>query len=267
MSYMYGVDTLNVHLADVDLVTSALGVTMNKPYRDLRARWENHDTAESYADQYVAALVTGDTKADLPLLRAMAISIASTLPTHAATIENYAKACVERKLLELYAPESAKIYGLAAQHLNEAVTKFLGCTAIVDVTQPAENLIDATDVVRAAWLNALLASSGIDTAVDVLSAAARLAGHPVTTHEEVLPLIASTAGIHRRVLWTAYESESRCGRWPALSQITEIKAAELPVEPYRRPEPVRTEYRRNERGLNVAVTVDPEDLELAEQKG
>ena len=260
-------DQLGEHLRDVDTVTTALGITAPKPWRDLRQRWEDRNDSESYADQYVGALVTGDTKADTALLRALATAVAATLPTHTAVIDNYAKAAVERKLLELLAPEAPKIYALAAKNFNETVAKFLNCTKIVDVLQSAEQLLDATDDVRSAWVSAQIHAHAIDGAVDVLAAAARLSGTAAATHEELLPLIASTAGIHRRVLWTAYESESRCGRWPALSQITEIKAAELPVEPYRRPEPVRTEYRRNERGLNVAVTVDPEDLELAEQKG
>ena len=260
-------DRLGDHLRDVDIVTAALGITMNKAHRDLRQRWEDRNDGESFADRYVAALVSGDTKADLPLLRSLAISFAATLPTHSATIDNYAKATVTRKMLELFAPEATKIYGLAAQHFNEAVATFLDCTTVVDVSQTAEQLINATDTVRTAWVNAQIDARAIDVAVDVLAAAARLSGAAASTHEDLLPLIASTAGVHRRVLWTAYESESRCGRWPALSQITEIRAAELPVEPYRRPQPVRTEYRRNERGLNIRVEVDPEDLELAESKG
>ena len=100
MTYFF-TDRLGEHLRDVDIVTSALGVTMPKPYRDLRQRWEDSATGESYADQYVAALVSGDTKADLPLLRNMAIAVASTLPKDVAQIDNYLNVTEERKLLDL----------------------------------------------------------------------------------------------------------------------------------------------------------------------
>jgi hypothetical protein len=122
-------------------------------------------------------------------------------------------------------------------------------------------LIDATDVVRAAWLNGLLASSGINTAVAVLSASTRLARYPVTTDEEVLALVVNTDGVHRRAIWTAWESESRCGRCPALSTVAEIRAAvELPVEPYRRPLPLQERWIRQPGSIgNVRVVVDPED--------
>ena len=266
---MYGFeDQLGAHLRAVDIVTAALGITAPKPWRDLRSRWENRDTAESYADQYVAALVTGDTKADTALLRSLAISFAATLPTHSATIDNYARAAVERKLLELLAPEATKLYGLAAKNFNETVTEFLGCTTVVDVNQPAEQLIHADDTVRTAWVNAQIHAHAIDGAVDVLAAAALLSGTAVGTPEDLLPLIVRTDGVHRRAMWTAFESESRCGRWPALSQITEIRAAELPVESYRRPLPLQERWRANPNGIgNVRVMVDPEDLQLAEQKG
>jgi len=266
VSYMFE-DTLGEHLRDVDTVTTALGTTAPKPWRDLRQRWEDRNDGESYADQYVAAIVTGDTKADTALLRSLAISFAATLPTHSATIDNYAKAAVERKLLELLAPEAPKIFALAAKNFNETVAAVQACMNAVDVGLPAEQLLDATDDIRGNWVSAQIHARRADEAVTILAAASRLSNNPAGTHEEILPLICRTDGVHRRVLWTAYESESRCGRWPALSAVTEIRAAELPVEPYRRPEPIRTEYRRNERGLNVAVTVDPEDLELAEQKG
>jgi hypothetical protein len=268
VSYLFE-DPLGAHLRDVDTVTAALGTTAPKPWRDLRSRWENHNTAESYADQYVAALVTGDTKADLPLLRSLAISFAATLPTHTATIDNYAKATVERKLLELFAPDAPRIYTAAAQNFNDTVTKFLHCTTVVDVGLPAEQLLDATDEVRSAWVSAQIHAHAIDGAVEILAAAARLSGTAVGTPEEVLPLICRTDGVHRRELWTAYESESRCGRWPALAQITEILAAELPVEPYRRPLPLQEKWIQNPNGGigNVRILVDPEDAELAEAKG
>ena len=66
MSFMFE-DTLGEHLRDVDTVTAALGTTAPKPWRDLRQRWEDRNAGESYADQYVGALVTGDTKADTAL--------------------------------------------------------------------------------------------------------------------------------------------------------------------------------------------------------
>lgn len=267
----YYTDQLGEHLGDVDTVTTAVGYTMGKPYRDLRARWENRHDGENIADQYVGALVTGaKTDLPLPLLRDLAIAMAATLPTHTATIDNYARAVVHRKLLELAAPEVPKLYAAAGQHFNEAVTKFLGCTAIVDVNQPAENLINADDTARAAWLNAQIATAAVDGAVGVLAAAARLSGYPAATDTELLPLIVSTAGVHRRALWSAWESESRCGRWPALAAITEIKAADDPgaVEPYRRPLPLEEKWVQNPNGHgHVRTVIDPEDAELAEQTG
>ena len=261
-------DTLGAHLRDVDTVANTLGITAPKPWRDLRQRFDDRHTSMSFADQYVGAVVNGDTQADLALLRSVAIAVASTLPTHEATIDNYLRVVVERRLLELFEPEAPKVYRHAQQHFNTAVKKFLDCTQIVDVNQTAEQLINATDDVRTAWVSAQIHAGAIDGAVDVLAAAARLSGAAASTHEELLPLVVSTGGVHRRVLWTAYESESRCGRWPALAQATEIRAAELPVESYRRPLPLQEKWRANPNGIgNVRVMVDPEDLQLAEQKG
>jgi len=260
-------DSLHTHIAAVEHLADH-GIPAPADWQALRDRWqsaaEGHDGGAQAALN--TAIVTGDTKADLPVLTALALAEAQATPVHRATVRNALAAAIYPRLCELYATVAVKNYTTAAQRFDKAAQRFTKAAEIVDPEADPTSMVTADDRTRKAWTDALIAARELDAAEPVLAVAAELCGTPTGAPEQRLPLTIDPGTAHRRRLWEAFDSTGRCGRWPALHRLgATIRALPDPgtLEPYRRPLPLEVRQERV-KGPYVGirqVTVDPCDAE------
>lgn len=253
----------NPYREHVDAVErlAAVGVHPPQPWQELRARWADTDiVTESAVDRYADAIVTGAAE-DLATLHTLALAEAAATPQSRAAITGAVQQRVLRKLRTIYAANADSNYRKVAALFDKAAATFGKCAAVVDPETDAADLVQADDRTRKAWVDALLAARELDALLPVLASAAALAGARTGSAEAKLALSVDTRGLHRRAVWTAFDSSGRCGRWSAIAAITQIRAlpdlAEL--EPYRRAVPMQEKHLKVGRGMYRKVVVDPED--------
>lgn len=261
---MYG-NPFRDHVTAVRTLDAA-GIPAPKAWTELHTRF-TADTP-SALDRYCDAVVTGDRKADLTVLRALALGETAAAPTHRATVDNALRAHVLRALRALYRPAQFENYTVAATLFDGAATAFTAAAGRIDPEAAAEELITAPEPQRQAWTAALLAAHNLDATLPVLAAAADLAGVPIRTPEATIALTVDATGVHRRRLWESWDSVGhRCGRWSALLAAGATLRA-LPdlanFQSYRRPEPMQEQWVSVGRGASQRRVVDPEDTPVGQ---
>lgn len=240
------------------------GITPPAEWQKLANRWSafrehSGDTARA---KLTNAIVEGS-KADIDVLYALAIAETLSNPTAKAAVRNGIEAAVLRRMRDLYAPHAEANYTQVADLFDSAATKLTDAAELVDVEAAADTIVTASDQVRTAWSDALLAARELDAAVPLLVAAASLAGQNVTGAEALLSLTFNPGAAKRRLVWQAHDAEpGRCGRWSAmLAAGCTIRANRnlTEVEPYRRPKPLEERHIKTGRGSYTRVIVDPEE--------
>jgi len=259
-------DEYTIHTGAVDLIASA-GAAIPAEWTALRDRFENSElNRESAIRRHTSALIAGNPKIDMTALYVAALAEAAAMPPNHAQVINHAKVQVTARLREIFADSANGVYGTIATKINDTAAAFTQCANTVDVTADAADLIEASTEIRSAYVTAEIEAQKLNQLLPVLSAAAALCGlDNADTAELQIPLIVDTHMVGRRALWTAWESTGRCGRWPEIVKLTEIRAADTPnVESYRRPLPLQEKIVPVDRWRHQRIVVDPE-VEL-EQK-
>lgn len=234
-----------VPLHRVATVESA-GVVLPPEWAELKARFDNlaalRDECPMLA-RLTDAVLPGDTSADIPQLRALALAEASRIGTEQVT--NHVRRHVFEKLRALYGPAAPKNYRAIAQRFDKAAKEFSDAAALADPEADPATMIDQPDKVRKAWLSAELLASELTRLVAPLSAAAALCGVKGVNREPVqLALVCDPGRAHRRRAWEAFLCRTgRCGKWAALRRLN-IPIRAYPAEglgnfeAYREPRPV-----------------------------
>jgi hypothetical protein len=268
-------DELHAHAHLVEQVADA-GVPPPPAWIALRDRWMAFlalDAAAPMKARLVSAVVDGDPKADVAVLRANAFaeSLTNTRVTSAV------RSAVTAKLREIYGEAAVDNYAKVATQFDDLASKFGTVAGAVDVEAPASEMVDQPDKARRAWLDGEKFAHQLSRAMGVLHAAARLCGIRESAHRDMggrdailLPLCCNTIDLHRRRVWEAWNATTgRCGRWSALH------AANVPVrafpanelggfESYRPAAPMVEEWVSVARGIDQIVMHDPEDPQPAQ---
>lgn len=269
-------DAHNNHVSRVRILTSA-GIEPPAEWTALKDRYGKFLALDNPCTELLAqAVVSGDTTADVPALRALAFAERSTLNSpDRGTVRDIVKGAVTKQLKAIYAPHAVDNYRKITVKYAKLGAEFAAATAIVDPEIPAEQIVDATANTRKAWSDAPSLAAQLTKHLPVLQAAAELAGIQVRDPnlaprsprvlDALLPLAIDTRGLHRRRVWDAWETDTgRTGRWGELSKLgATIHACPLDeYQPYRRPKQLLERWVvQNDR--RVRIIVDPEDDELA----
>lgn len=230
---------------------------------ELRERFDGFAAMNSTAaDSLTEAVLTGDSAAVATLRPlAMAEAAAAAQPTAMAKVVNTVKAAVGERLQHIYQQHTEDIYSRIADEFDGAAERFVKAAAVVDPEASAETVVSATNKERAAWADQPALAAELDRLLPALVASARLCG--MSGHDALLPLplTVNTEGHHRRVVWTAWDSDGRCGRWSAIVAAgVQLRAARDPqaVQDYRRPKPFIERIETRD-GTDWVVWDDPED--------
>ena len=257
-------DKFAEHLRSVETLVNAGGIEAPKEWLALRERFDTYLRLEKPAtDRLAHAVVTG-TKDDLIMLRAFALAEQAN-PQDAARVDNQIAACVERKLIEIYAGVAKKNYEQGASQFNTAATQFTTVATAVDAEAPAADMVTARDDARAAWVEAEQYAAKLTALIPVLVTAAQLAGTRIRIDEDLLPLVTDPGQLHRRRVWEAFShKEGRTGRWGALLELgATIRACPLDQhQPYRAAKPIEVRQEQapgKPAGFYRTVRIDPED--------
>lgn len=232
---------------------TAAGISLPEEFTELQARLESfrNDAGQPVLGRIVNALVENDPKADLQLLRAVALAELTPDNQLRQTFDQAVKDGVHERLRVLYNKDAAKNYQTLADRFNDHASTFTEATTIVDVEADADALIGQPNERQQAWQHALVASQAMRDLLTPLAAAATLAGLCDDSDPDVqFSLVVSVADHDRAQLWQAWDIEererisvaqiesglpsssprfkpSRCGRWSALSSLgVEIRACE-----------------------------------------
>jgi hypothetical protein len=173
---------------------------------------------------------------------------------------------VLNKLRDLYAPVAAENYERLAAEFNAIADKFAAACAVIDPKRDPATMLDETDKVRGAFMDAQLLSHQLTAKSAVLQAAATLSGTRIAREEELLGLTVDPADLHRRRVYEAWNYEGgRTGRFGALVSLgARIRAAELShFIAYRKPQPLQEKWVPRGYG-HRRVIIDPEDEQHVE---
>lgn len=231
-------------------------------WAELRQRFDGFaGMTGTAADRLTAAVIAGDT--DVFELRTLALAeaAAAAQPTAMAKVTNTVKAAVGERLQHIYQQHAEGIYDKIADTFDATARKFIAAADQVDPEAAADEVVGANTKVRNAWSEAPALAAELDRLLPALVASARLCG--MSGHDALLPLplTVSTEGHHRRVVWTAWDSDGRCGRWSAIvASGVQLRAARDPqsVQDYRRPKPFIERIETRD-GTDWVVWDDPED--------
>jgi hypothetical protein len=179
--------------------------------------------------------------ADIAMLKAL--TFAEQIGATGGQAIGEIQTAVVARLKALYSEVAAANYDTIANKFDSAAKKFTELAAIADPEADAVSMIDKSNKVRKAFLDAESFGNELTKLVPALCAAMTLAsGVDVfpSDHLCVLPLICDPSGHKRADVWKAYEvSGGRCGKWAAMVAAG-IKIKASPVVgfgPYRRPTP------------------------------
>lgn len=249
--------------ASVSLVVDHGGKTTPE-YDRLVSRWKSWADGEYRPTEALAAAVIGDAPAaELDTLTGLALVHVSSTTISSAKVSNEVAAHVLRHLRDEVQKTAPANYRTVAKKFDEAAARFVSVLSKTDPRITTEALVTRTKAEREAWLELDEASTSLDTILPALHAAASLAGysHPDSSKSNLIALSLKTDGVHRRVLWEAWdELNVRGGRWTSVTEAGASIAAHAPsdITPYREPAPLETKYERRGMGY-VPVVVDPED--------
>ncbi len=219
----------------------------------------------SAGDRLAAAVIDGDDT--VPELRTLALAEAAgeAKPTIAAAVINRVRADVLPKLEAIIAEHSDAIFNAVADGFDAIAEQFTAAAKLADPEADAETMVTANAKQRSAWSEAPVLAAQLDEIIPAVQAAAKLCGADGPDTLTLLPLVLDPDGCHRRVVWEAFNSTGRAGRWSA------IAAAGIPIRchrdpasiaPYRLAKPFeqRAETRNGE---HRTYWVDPEDDDYA----
>lgn len=244
-------------------------------------------TGTPMADRLAAAVLDADTDADTDLLWSASLAEAASTPASHNDLLNTIRSRVHAQIREHYAAHAIAVYESVGEKFTAAAEAFTAAAATVDPETPAELIIDATDRIRKAWRSAEIHAAELHRLLEPLLAAAVLAKICGDDADALLPLTVDTDGLHRREVWSAWETEqredqemravaahsifatdaptrSRCGRWSALLALG-AKLRACPADAfteYRRPRPMQARVENTEAGPRRTL-IDPEDADIA----
>jgi hypothetical protein len=262
------------------------GISLPPEIEQLRERLKAFQRASDgnpMRDRLAAAIVTDDPEADRELLWACALAEASASPPLIADLRDFVRLRINRRIREVYSDIAGPTYVAIGAQFDKAAATLTNAATLVDTEAPAEAVVDANDKQRRAWKDAATAAAELGRLLLPLKAAAVLAGICDDDADNDLPLCIDPGELHRREVWSAWETEqreakaertaanslpfttnqpaarSRTGRWGALIRLGATVRACPPdsFAPYRRP--ARLEERTvTIDGRNQRITVDTE---------
>lgn len=257
---MLGQHPLSTLRTNVGIVTAA-GGTVPDTYTHISDRWDQYlNLGAGHTTVLADAITTPGNTTDLARLRALALAEYAGAPDQVG-LTNELRGPVFLALRDAYQPAAEPNYQLLAEQFNTTATAFTKAVTTTDPDQSAEQMVTQPDKARRAWTDAAILAAQLDQQLPVLRAAADLAGLTIRDSDGLLPLTCDTAGLHRRRVWEAWETNTgRTTRWGALRAAgINIRAADLDgYEHYRRPAPLEVKYIRDGYG-HRPVQIDPED--------
>jgi hypothetical protein len=265
-------DRLSEHLNRVECLAIA-GISPPPEWDSLRERLTDYQRLPlKAADRLVAAVVAPTKGADVTELHALALAETAS-PPQQAEVDNQVTAAVEHRLLEIYSKVAQANYKKAAASFDAIAKNLARAVSTVDPETPAAVMarVDTPDEHRRAWSDAETAAHQLTALVELLIAAAELAGTTIDLVEGVPALCVDFGSLHRRRAWEAWETgnDTRTQRWGAVTKLgATIRACPLDeFQPYRRP--ALKELRQEQvpgapRGTIRQYEYDPEDGYQAE---
>ena len=199
-------DPLDSHISAV----RALGVEPPLDWTELLEYFERYTSLDERPStaRLISAVVDPENGDDIVALRADAFAEATALPPARAEVTAAIRAAVLTSLREYYAPHAQANYAQAADYYDTLVKKFTSAADVVDPETDAVAMVDENDRTRRAWGDAERYAHLLTASLSALTAAARLAGTDTTAPECLLPLFVDPTGLHRRKVWSAWETEA-----------------------------------------------------------
>jgi hypothetical protein len=234
-------DRLSDHINRVETLCVA-GIAPPAEWDALRERLTDYQKLPlAAADRLVAAVVAPTKGADVTTLHALALAETAT-PPQQAEIDNQVTAAVEHRLFEIYSKSALANYRKACAAFDSIATTFKRAASIIDPETDAAIMakVDTPDEHRRAWSDAQTAAYQLTALVELLIAAAELAGTTIDLVEGVPALCVDWGSAHRRRAWECWETTgSRTSRWGAVVKLgATIRACPLDeYQPYLRPPP------------------------------
>jgi hypothetical protein len=253
---------LDIHAEHVRAVEAA-GVTPPPEWTALKERITAFNRmATPCRDHLIDAVIAGAPAEDIAKLRAAAFAEPAEPPEvgYAVLHAGYEELCA------IYRPHAQANYQKIADKFDKAAAEFSTAAQLVDPDASAESIIVNNEEQRTAWAELPRYAARIDSLIAGLRAAAELTGTSTKRQEAQLALTVDATGLHRRRVWAAWhDTGSRAGRWGALVRLgATIRAATLDgFTEYSLPKPFEEKIERHD-GMVVAVTIDPEDAEVAQ---
>lgn len=248
-STAYPRDPLQSHLTGMNMLVVA-GISPPPAWTALRDRYAAYiDLGNPSADRLTNAIISG--VGDVVTLRNMALVEEIARGGDDAAVGERVRAGVLTELLSLYEPVAQRNYRAAGASYDDAGKRFADLAKQINVEGGTDAIIHAPRGGRDAWFSAPEVAGEVDSALQVLLAAAALAGAgdavtfatastDVATTEYQIALAADPGNAHRRRVWEAwFTTGGRTGRWAALAALgVKIRAASDPTRftPYKRPE-------------------------------
>jgi hypothetical protein len=257
------------HTAAVEALGSA-GIAVPAEWAQLKRRYDQFvDHIDDPGATLAAEIITPNGGGgDISLLRSLALLDELTHSGTEARVADKVRAQVLEALREIYAPIASSNYRRAADRYDTAADQFARCAALVDVDAGVDQLAALQPGQREAYFDAQRATADLDHALNVLLAAASLAGAPpdvsfvinadVETMGAQIAIATDPGKAHRRRVWEGWNSKGlRCGRWGALLKIgVRLQAAKHPdTPPFPTPQPLFHVFDDHQR----LRTWDPED--------
>ena len=254
---------ISSYLASIDALIAQGGVVTDA-FEAVRAGWQAANSGPTEQDlqaRALEAIKSGDPEA---------VDQAMTRCAVAKLDNSHTRGRLARAVLPAmqaaYAESAGANYASFAGMYDKAADKLATCASTVDITLDAEKIVGLDAKSRAAWMDAALAAKELDRLFAVLLDAATLAGIPVAADRGSRIALACEPGTaHRRRVYDAWETRSRCGRWPALLALgVTLRAAPLDGSaPYAEPGPMQIRQVPVNLGAGVhgtnQVPYDPED--------
>jgi hypothetical protein len=273
---MLQTDPVHEFLRLVGIVESA-GVALPREYLELKARFDSFAALDCpQLAKLTDAVMSGDTSADVEMLRAAAIAEKSLAPSIGQVVEHVRRQ-VFSQLRDIYSGVARANYAAIAAQFDQQAKVFMTGAKTTNVEADAADMIKTgSEKQRKAWLDAESHAHRLSELVEPLAAAASLAGVKIedTARDTILlPLTVDTAGQHRRKVWTSWlHIDGRTQRWGSLAALgCTIRAADLDeLQAYSELRPI--EYRQTQivgqpRGTYETTAHDPEDADYEPEPG
>lgn len=252
-----------------DLATH--GGTLPDEWHTIRERWADYvDRQPTPVDDLATAILTGQHD-DLDRLTLAAYGHRTATPQVTAPLREELAGHVLDALTDAYATVAADNYATAARAYTAAGKRYSKAVSTVDPDASPSTLLDTTAATRSAWAEVEPLAVELDTLLERVKVAARLA-HPgqIDTPHLIALAVTPRPKEDRRALWAAWEGGTedapRGGKWTRLARNGTPIAAPTRLEdwqPYRRPEPIHRQSIPSQPRARDFVTIEW-DTELGE---